>query len=405
MSGQRTQVVVVGGAVAGCSAALALRRVGAEVVICEAHPVSGTDLGAFLTLAGNGMQALAQIGAAEPVARAGFELTSLNLLDEDGGERARRPMGDPDDPLLRSRCLRWSELTAALQAEVRARGIELRLGAGLVGAVRTDAGIRVDLADGSRLTADLLVGADGLNSAVRPLVDPEAPAPRYIGQRVFYGYTDRADPPTAPGMVTMVRGSAVSVGYLVSPAGQTFWFARQTAPALEQTSRVPAPLRAELLDLLHRDRTPAAAIVEATDELLVTNARDLPGLTTWTRQRAVLVGDAAHAASPATGQGASMAFEDAVVLAKAVREAGTEVGPTLYERLRRPRTDRNMLASAAMSVPPPRPGEPGPQIPPAPFSDEELARQLDWPAPLPTPPKLVPPKPIQPQPTGPQPVE
>lgn len=366
MPGQKTQVVVIGGGIAGTTAALALHRAGFEVVVGEAHPRTAGDLGAFLTLAGNGMQALGQIGAAEVVARAGFELTSMNALDENGTELVRRPLNH-------FRCLRWRDLTAALQAEVHARGIELRHGAGLVAVTEDVRGATVSLADGSTLTADLVIGADGLNSTVRSLIDAGAPQPRYTGQRVFYGYTDAAAPPTATGMITMVRGRATNFGYTVSPEGQTFWFARQTAPALPQAGVVPSPeLRQELLDALGQDATPTADIVAATEDILVTNAHDLPETSAWSTERILLIGDAAHAASPATGQGASMAFEDAVVLAKSLRDSENQAAALkLYEQLRRPRTEYNIKASAAMSG--------GPAAPPAPpFSDEEVARQLDW---------------------------
>ena len=381
MAGQKTQVVIAGGGIAGTAAALALHRAGLEVVVCEAHPRTAGDLGAFLTLASNGMRALQQFGAAEAVSRAGFGLTSMSALDENGTELVSRPMGEHEDPLTRFRCLRWSELTAALQAEVVAQGIELRHGAGLVSAREEADGITAELADGSTLTAQLLVGADGLNSGVRQMIDPGAAGPRYAGQRVFYGYTEAFVPPSVPGRITMVRGRAANFGYTVSPEGQTYWFARQTADALERVGTEPSPeLRAELLEGLRQDSTPTADIVAATESILATNARDLPQVEKWHSERILIIGDAAHAASPATGQGASMAFEDAVVLAKALRD-NVDQSDALkqYEQLRRPRTEYNIAASAAMTGA----SGPPPKLPPAPFGDEEMARQLDWATPLP----------------------
>jgi 2-polyprenyl-6-methoxyphenol hydroxylase-like FAD-dependent oxidoreductase len=66
--GDLTQVMVIGGGIAGPAAALSLHKAGFEVTVYEAHPDTGADIGAFLTLADNGMRALAQIGAAETVA-------------------------------------------------------------------------------------------------------------------------------------------------------------------------------------------------------------------------------------------------------------------------------------------------------------------------------------------------
>ncbi|MCD5315139.1 FAD-dependent oxidoreductase [Kineosporia babensis] len=379
MPGQNAHVVIIGGGIAGTAAALALHRAGLRVVVCEAHPRTATDLGAFLTLASNGMKALGQFGAAAPISRAGFDLTSMSALDENGTELIARPLGEVEDELTRFRCLRWSELTAALQAEVGVQGIELRHGAGLLGAVENADGVTAELADGSTVTADLLIGADGLNSLVRTLIDPNAAGPRYAGQRVFYGYTSTATPPSVPGRITMVRGRAASFGYTLSPAGQTYWFARQTAPALEQVGVEPsAELRAQLLEGLQQDQTPTAEIVAATEGILVTNARDLPQVEKWRSERMLIIGDAAHAASPATGQGASMAFEDAVVLAKALRDSPDQDSALkLYEQVRRPRTEYNIAASAAMTG-----ASRPPTLPPAPFSDEDVARHLEWDTPL-----------------------
>jgi 2-polyprenyl-6-methoxyphenol hydroxylase-like FAD-dependent oxidoreductase len=110
---------------------------------------------------------------------------------------------------------------------------------------------------------------------------------------------------------------------------------------------------------------------------MATNAWDLPPSGRWRTARTLLLGDAAHAASPATGQGASMAMEDAVVLAKALRDApSTEAALATYERLRRPRVEENVAHSARLTAgrASPRRTDGGP----AGVPDEEILRQLDW---------------------------
>jgi 2-polyprenyl-6-methoxyphenol hydroxylase-like FAD-dependent oxidoreductase len=140
--------------------------------------------------------------------------------------------------------------------------------------------------------------------------------------------------------------------------------------------------RDRLVTLLRKDATPAADIVAATTNLMVTNAYDLPNVARWRTARTLIIGDAAHAASPATGQGASMAIEDAVVLAKALRDAPSRnAALDTYERLRRPRVELNIATSARLTAArrpagpaltdagrPARPGIP----------DDELMAQLDW---------------------------
>ncbi|MEU6356957.1 FAD-dependent oxidoreductase [Streptomyces sp. NPDC047072] len=372
-----TRVAVIGGGIAGTAAALALHKAGCAVAVHEAHPDAAEDIGAFLTLASNGMRALAELDASSAVTAIGFPLTSLRLLDHTGAEVAHNPMGEAADPLLRYRCLRRGDLNTALQKEAVRRGITVRHGARLVTVEEGSAGVTAHFADGSTATADLLIGADGLNSAVRRGISPDT-RPVYAGQRVFYGYTHAAAPPSEDACITMIRGSGAAFGYAVSPEGETYWFARVSADAPlsaeELAEGTPAGWRDLLVSSLRADATPAAGIVAATtDDLLVTNATEIPTGTPWRSGRILLIGDAAHAASPATGQGASMALEDAVVLAKSLRDApGLDAGLDLYETLRRPRVEHNITVSGGISR-----GTRTPSTAARP-SEEELARLLAW---------------------------
>jgi 2-polyprenyl-6-methoxyphenol hydroxylase-like FAD-dependent oxidoreductase len=378
------RVLIIGGGIAGTAAALALHQAGFEPAVYEAHPDNGEDLGAFLTLASNGMRALGSIGAAEVVAERGFPLTRLRLIDASGATLADSPLGEPEGPLTRYRCLRRADLALALQQEAQRRGIPLIHGARLSSLTEDTAGITATFTDGQTASGGLLIGADGLNSTVRSLISPAEP--RYAGQRVFYGYTTEAATAvsSAPEAITMLRGSQSAFGYACSPGGETFWFARVSGPrasADEIATVSPADWRTTLVPLLQPDDTPAADIVAATsDQLMVTNAVDLPLGLRWHTARAVLIGDAAHAASPATGQGASMALEDAVILAKALRDAPTTAAALdTFDRIRRPRVENNIAASAALSAgrPPTGSGD----RPPA-LTNEELIRQLSWTTPL-----------------------
>ncbi|MFG2026542.1 FAD-dependent oxidoreductase [Streptomyces sp. NPDC048825] len=377
-----TRILVIGGGIAGTTTALALHKAGFDVSVYEAHPDSAEDIGAFLALASNGMRALAQIDASAAVTAAGFPLTSMRLLDGAGAEVAQRPLGEADNPVLRYRCLRRGDLNAALQAEATHRGISIRHGASLASVQDGPDRVTAHFADGSTATGDLLIGADGLNSTVRRTIAP-ASQPRHAGEYVFYGYTTSSTPAddADDGRITVVRGSAASFGHAVSPGGQTYWFARVAGEPLsadEIAHGTPAQWRELLLPLLREDATPAADIVAAsTDDILVTNATEIPPGAPWHSGRTLVIGDAAHAASPATGQGASMAMEDAVILAKALRDTpDTDTALSVYETLRRPRVEHNTTVSGNISRGVPTPSRTG-QAPARP-GDEELARLLEW---------------------------
>ncbi|MGW2383457.1 FAD-dependent oxidoreductase [Streptomyces sp. NPDC001658] len=378
------RILVIGGGIAGSATAMAVRKAGFDVVVHEAHPDSAEDLGAFLTLASNGMRALAQLDASAAVTALGFPLTSMRVLDGTGEQLAQAPLGEPADPLLRYRCLRRGDLNSALQAEAARRGIEIRHGARLVSVESGPAGVTARFADGGTATADLLIGADGLGSTVRGTIASEA-QPVYAGQRVFYGYTRTAPVPSSPSeedaRITMVRGSAAAFGHAVSPDGETYWFARVSADPLsadEIAHGTPGTWRDLLLPLLRKDTTPAADIVEATTgTFLVTNATEIPVGTPWRSGRTLILGDAAHAASPATGQGASMALEDAVILAKSLRDApDMDAALSHYEALRRPRVEYNITVSGNISRGVPTPPSTAPAA--ARPGEAELVRHLEW---------------------------
>ncbi|MER5344831.1 NAD(P)/FAD-dependent oxidoreductase [Streptomyces mirabilis] len=377
-----TEIIVIGGGIAGTATALALHKAGFDVTVYEAHPESAEDIGAFLTLASNGMRALAQIDASAAVTEVGFPLHAMSVLDAAGTEVARMPLGEAHDPLLAYRCLRRGEFNAALQAEAARRGIALRRGTRLASVENGRDGVTARFTDGSAATGDLLIGADGLNSTVRESIAPRT-QPCFAGESVFYGYADEAPLIAETGRITMVRGGAAAFGCAVSPGGETYWFARVAGEPLSADDiahGTPGHWRGLLLPLLRGDTTPAADVVAATtDRIMVTNATEIPTGTPWRHERTLIIGDAAHAASPATGQGASMALEDAVVLAKSLRDApDTESALSLYEALRRPRVEHNITTSGKISRGFHTPSRTGPRAPAPRPGDSDLLQHLEW---------------------------
>jgi 2-polyprenyl-6-methoxyphenol hydroxylase-like FAD-dependent oxidoreductase len=204
--------------------------------------------------------------------------------------------------------------------------------------------------DGSEAVGDVLIGADGIYSRVRSLIDAAAPTPRYTGLNVLYGYTDDPSLPASTDSYRMIQGKRAFFGYTTSPRGETFWFARLPGPELTREEIAGTTLdgwRRRAAEFFTADNTPSKRIIEATwDEIIGGNAYDVPSTPSWHRGPMVLVGDAAHAASPAAGQGASMALEDAVVLARCLRDLPRDEAFETYVRIRRERVERLVATSA-----------------------------------------------------------
>ncbi|MFI5933819.1 FAD-dependent monooxygenase [Actinoplanes sp. NPDC051494] len=334
-------VLIAGGGVGGAATALALHQAGIPAVVLEAHASGGDDAGAFLTVMANGMAALDAIGATEAVTEASFPALAVELVDATGTSLGRRPIAGA------ARTMRRAGLYRVLQDLAVARGIPVHHGKRLVTAVGGDDGVRVTFADGSRAEGDILVGADGIHSVTRRLIDPDAPAPRHTGQHVVYGYAGGNPADVPPDTYRMIQGGRSFFGCTVPGDGRTWWFAR--LPAGE---RPTGSWRDLVLDAVRPDSTPAAAIVAATDAAAVVggDSFDIPTTPRWHNGRMVLVGDAAHAASPAAAQGASMALADAVALAGALREhPDPAFAFAAYEAKRRAETEETVAAGARLN--------------------------------------------------------
>jgi 2-polyprenyl-6-methoxyphenol hydroxylase-like FAD-dependent oxidoreductase len=132
------------------------------------------------------------------------------------------------------------------------------------------------------------------------------------------------------------------------------WFANVPRPPVSRAERDATGAQQwqrQLLELFAPDRGPASDLIAAgTLEFAGDNTYDLPRVPTWRRGPMVLIGDAAHAPAPTSGQGASMAAEDAVVLAKCLRDQ-PDIPQALgvYEGLRRPRVERIVAQAARTS--------------------------------------------------------
>jgi FAD-dependent urate hydroxylase len=345
------RALVIGGGIAGPVTAMALEKAGFEAVVYEAQPASADRTGAFLTLASNGIDALRVLGADERVLAAGFPTPAITLRSGTGKRLGTVRTGRSADDGTESRTLRRADLQRALHEEALARGIAVEHGRRLVDADDTGDGVRARFADGSEATGDVLVGCDGVHSAVRALVDPAAPAPAYAGLIGTGGYATGVAVDAAPGTYEMIFGRRAFFGYVVDPGGGTVWFANVPRPAVTAAERAATPAeqwQRQLVELFADDQGPASSLVaDGFLELAGDSTHDLPSVPTWHRGPMVIVGDAAHAPSPTSGQGASMAAEDAVVLAQCLRDR-PDIPQALaaYEGLRRRRVERIVAQGA-----------------------------------------------------------
>ncbi|MFF7648983.1 FAD-dependent monooxygenase [Streptomyces sp. NPDC007983] len=351
-SGVRT-ALVIGGGVAGPVAALALGEAGIAATVYEAYPSAADGVGAWLGLAPNGQAALATVGADAAVKAVGQPVPGMVMADGAGNHLARFG-GFPELPATLT--LPRDGLFRVLADHAVAAGVRFAYGKRLVAAEETPDGVTAHFADNTSATADILIGADGIRSTVRTVIDPRSPVPEYGGVLSFGGYAAPGGEAGAePGTMYFAFGRAF-MGYWQGPDGRTIWFAglpMDTPPSPADLARVPHAEWLSRLRDLYAGHVPGERLLRHTGpgELMVVGRMErMPPVPHWYRGRMVLVGDAVHAPSSSSGQGASLAIESAVELARCLRDLPTpDEAFAAYEALRRPRVEAIGRNAAAVN--------------------------------------------------------
>ncbi|WP_327004174.1 FAD-dependent monooxygenase [Dactylosporangium sp. NBC_01737] len=341
--GTVTSAIVIGGGIAGPVAALALQKAGIDAAVYEAHDGFADGVGGALSIAPNGRTALAAVDADHVVERVGTPMSGMVMQSGTGKRLAEFGSFDDLPPMQ----LVWRhELYRALYDEAVARGVRITHGKRLVSLT----GGTATFADGTTASADVIIGADGIRSTVRRLIDPAAPSPRYVGLLGFGARCPGTGVTPTGDKMHLVFGRRAFFGYQVTDGGDGGWFVN--LPSKDPSygaAFTPSEWLPILADAFTGDRIPAVDLIRRTApaDLVVTGGlEDIPSVPVWHRDRAVLIGDAAHPTSPSSGQGASLAAESAVQLARCLRDLPLPQAFTAYESLRRARVERVIAAAA-----------------------------------------------------------
>lgn len=340
------KALIAGCGIGGPATAMALLAVGIEAEIFEAYPQPAEGVGAFLNVASNGLDALRVLGVHREVMAAGIPTPHMVMWSGTGKRLGQVANGLALDDGTVSHTILRADLYRVVRDAALARGVTITHGKRLTGFEDTGDQVVATFADGTRAAGDILVAADGVHSRTRALLDPRAPGPRYSGLYSLGGIVRDAGVSGAPGVYNMIFGRQAFFGCTVTPDGDAWWFANLP----RELGDVPADWRPVLLEAFAGDAGCAAELIRrgaVGDGLPV---HDLPPLPTWHRGRVVLVGDAAHATSPSAGQGASLAIEDAIVLARCLRDAaGHREAFEHFEAERRGRVERVVAYSRTIS--------------------------------------------------------
>jgi 2-polyprenyl-6-methoxyphenol hydroxylase-like FAD-dependent oxidoreductase len=344
------RVLIAGGGIGGIATALALQQQGIDSVVFE-RADQLRDGGAGLHIWTNGMLALAHLGVADQITKIAPAQSECHFATSTGKPIGMYPVGEfiqrYGQPTV---AIGRSDLHNILRSELTAPVIT---GAEATGYTQHTNGVTLHLADGTSQDGDLLIGADGIRSAIRTQLLGPTP-PDYTGYIAWRGHATMNPQQFPPGTFRALFGPGTRFTYYDIAPGTVHWMSVADGPAGHRDHGTPQ----QTLDMLrtrHAGWTdPVQHILDATDphSILRGDVFDRKPDPVWGHGRVTLLGDAAHAMSFNIGQGACQAIEDALVLAAHLTTPNTTIPAALraYETERQERTRPMQLLAHRIGV-------------------------------------------------------
>ncbi len=338
-------VLVQGAGIGGLTLAIALHQRGYSVKVIE-RANGLCEVGAGIWMATNPMQVFSKLGFADKIMSAGWMVKLLRLQDYRGfdiqvtniSETAKK-FGFETIALHRSAL--QNVLFDQLADNTVVFGTEVRT------LSQDKESAYAELANGSRVNAKVIVGADGINSRIRRQISLGGEK-RYSGSSSYRAIARGARllPPDYDHEAYEIWGEGCRVGFSKINSDDYYWYMTFDSRADEMFS--VAQMGAQAKQLFELFFPKWIGLLECTrpEEILKTDISDLKPLKKWASGRIGLIGDAAHASTPNLGQGGAMAVEDALQLAESFDETGlNEAAFQRFEQRRRKKVNWTVSTS------------------------------------------------------------
>lgn len=315
------RVLVVGGGIAGTTAAIALRRAGIDVHIVERDPTWGSS-GNGITVMAPALRVLRDLGLIDQCLEKGYGVTEMTVCNAAGETlqvvTLQRLLG-PGYPAIGG--MLRPDLHRILSEAATSAGANVSIGRTVDSFEQTSEAVSVRFGDGTLDTYDVVVGADGWLSGMRRLLlGDAAPEPRFLGQAVWRAVVQR---PAAATGTTFLYGPRRKAGF--TPVTNDLMYAYVVEPAADR-STPERDVRPQMMrELLSEFGGPVAEARDSIRDPELVDVRPLHAVIVpppWSRGRVVLVGDAVHTTTPQLAMGGALAMEDGVVLAELLSGGG-----------------------------------------------------------------------------------
>ena len=314
------KTAIIGGGIGGLTTAITLKQTGIDYEIFEAAPEL-KPVGAGIVMAANAMQVLQRLGIEKKIMKAGLEINSAFVVDQSfqkiSGFAVKEKIASRYG--IGSYAIQRGRLQQVLMNEIDVNKIQLNKR--LSSLVQHPNKVEIKFDDGTSTEADIVIGADGIKSAVRKNIFGEVPL-RYSGQTCWRGMAKFSLPLDKRNNSYEMWGNqkGLRFGFVPTAENEVYYFTTYfTKPNGKDE---PGQVKKNLLDIFSVFGAIPTQLIEATPEesIIRSDINDFVPIKQWWKGRVALIGDAAHATTPNLGQGGCQAVEDAFVLAKCLKE-------------------------------------------------------------------------------------
>ena len=338
--------LIIGCGIAGPALAMALQKCDIPATIYESQDATENSSGWFLYVGPNGMNVFKTLGIQDVVRKHGYECKNMVFENHLGMPIAQVDTSNHEKKYgSHGVVIKRSSLHRLLRQELELRGIKIEWNKKLID-INTNNLTTVFFKDDSSAECDCVIGCDGLNSQTRKIIMPDSPAPRYSGNVLAGGISqNQTDAPKS--RLSFHYGKKAYMVYFVTPEQEALWGGVIPIPkdSLSDLKFIPYKQWKQKVSKQYKhDASYVSSFIQNGENISQIPLYDIESLPYWYKDNVCLVGDSAHAMTPHAGQGASLALESSIVLAKCMRDIPeTQKAFAKYQQLRKPRVEKMVL--------------------------------------------------------------